>query len=212
MSSDVAASYARRADEYIERLGSMSTVHPADLQLVTSWADAVTGPVLDAGCGPGHWTAHLAGRGIDARGVDQVPGFIEHARRSHPGVRVAVGRVEDLTEFSGSVGGVLAWYSLIHHDPAGLQRALAEFARVLRPGGGLLLGMVTGPVLERFDHAVVSAYRWPMEALSDKVHGAGFEVIETHTRTGIGYRPHGALVARVPGIGGVFRPRGRMGT
>lgn len=59
------AAYTRRAAEYADVLGSMTSVHPSDVQLVTSWADRITGPAIDAGCGPGHWTAHLAARGLD---------------------------------------------------------------------------------------------------------------------------------------------------
>jgi SAM-dependent methyltransferase len=196
MHADVRDAYTRRADEYTERLGTMASVHRADRQLVTSWADTLSGPVIDAGCGPGHWTRHLADRGVDVRGVDQVPAFIDHARAAHPGVAFEVGSIDGLADAPGSVGGVLAWYSLIHHDPAVLLRPLREFARVLRPGGGLVLGFFEGQRVETFDHLVVTAYRWPVAELSDRLRDSGFEVIEVHTRTGAGHRPHGAIVAR----------------
>jgi len=197
MAFEITAAYTRRAAEYTEKLGSMTSVHPLDLQLVTGWADRLHGPVIDAGCGPGHWTGHLAERGVEVRGVDLVPSFIDHARRAHPGVRFEIGDIGALPEASGTVAGVLAWYSLIHHEPSALRHALAEFARVLRPGGELLLGFFEGPVLEQFEHAITTAYRWPVDALSDELRAAHFDVIETHTRTGQGYRPHGAILARV---------------
>jgi SAM-dependent methyltransferase len=196
---DVRNAYARRAAEYTEQLGSMASVHPADRQLVSGWADTMTGPVIDAGCGPGHWTRYLADRGVAARGVDQVPAFIEHARAAHPGVPFKVGSVDDLADAAGSVDGVLAWYSLIHHHPAAIRRPLREFARVLRPGGGLVLGFFEGPRVERFDHLVVAAYRWPVADLSARLGEAGFEVLEVQTRTDAGQRPHGAIVARRAG-------------
>jgi trans-aconitate methyltransferase len=49
--------------------------------------------VLDAGCGPGHWTNHLAGRGLEVRGIDLVPAFIEHARTSYPDVAFDFGSI-----------------------------------------------------------------------------------------------------------------------
>jgi SAM-dependent methyltransferase len=196
MREDVRDAYARRAAEYTAALGSMAAVHPADRQLVSTWADTVAAPVIDAGCGPGHWTRFLTDHGVAARGVDQVPAFIDHARAAHPGVAFEVGSVNDLTDVSGSVGGVLAWYSLIHHDPAAILRPLREFARVLRPGGGLVLGFFEGPRVERFDHRVATAYRWPVNELSDRLRAAQFEVVEVQTRTGEGHRPHGAIVAR----------------
>nr|WP_244907163.1 class I SAM-dependent methyltransferase [Rathayibacter caricis] len=177
----------------------MSSVHPSDERLVSSWARSAEGRLLDAGCGPGQWTAHLAGLGLDISGVDRVPAFVELARRAHPEASFAVGDIDALEEEDGTLGGVLAWYSLIHHQPSVLPRALAEFARVLRPGGTLLVGFFTGPGVEAFDHAITTAYRWPPEALADELCAAGFEILETHTRTeqAPGPRPHGAILARL---------------
>lgn len=204
MGADVAARYAERAGEYARHLGSMSSVHPADEHLVTSWAAGLGGaghggPVLDAGCGPGHWSGHLAARGVDVRGVDQVPEFVEHARRAHPTVPFDLADVDALPYGPGQFSGVLAWYSLIHHDPGDIRRPLDEFARVLRPGGGLLVGFFTGSAVEPFDHAVATAWRWSPDLLADALRASRFDVLETHARTGptSGPRPHGALVARL---------------
>jgi SAM-dependent methyltransferase len=189
--------YGRRAAEYTEQLGTMASVHPADVHLVTTWAAGLGGPVLDAGCGPGHWTSHLADRGVDVLGLDQVPAFVEHARRTYPSVRYDRGSIDELPYEDERFAGVLAWYSLVHHDPAGIGQPLSEAARVLRPGGGLLVGFFTGDRVEPFDHAVTTAYRWPPDALADEVRAAGFTVVELHTRTAgtPRPRPHGALLA-----------------
>jgi len=199
MTSNVEVAYSNRAAEYVEKLGSMAAVHPSDLQLITSWAAHVKGPLLDAGCGPGHWTSYLAGQGSDARGIDQVPEFIDHARLTYPSVAFELGSFNRLPCPVGSVGGILAWYSLIHHEPSTIRTTLEEFARVLRPGGALLTGFFIGPVVEPFDHTVVTAYRWPPEALADELQAAGFDVVETHTRTGRHPkpRPHGAILAQL---------------
>lgn len=199
MSSDVEAAYSDRAADYVEQLGSMSSVHPSDRQLITSWAAQVAGPILDAGCGPGHWTAYLTDQGTDARGVDQVPDFIDHARVKYPHCAFELGDFNRLPDGVGSIGGILAWYSLVHHEPSTIRVALEEFARVLRLDGALLLGFFIGPLVEPFDHAVVTAYRWPPEALANELRATGFEVIETHTRTGRHPkpRPHGAILARL---------------
>ncbi|WP_144712042.1 class I SAM-dependent methyltransferase [Curtobacterium pusillum] len=197
MPSDVEGSYSRRAAEYTAALGSIATVHPSDLALVTSRASSVVGPLLDAGCGPGHWTAHLASQCADARGVDRVPAFIEHARAEHPTVPFTVGDIDALADPDEGYGGVLAWYSLIHHEPDAVRRALDEFARVLRPGGQLLVGFFLGAAVDPFDHAVVTAYRWPAEALAGELDATGFAIVETHTRIGAAARPrpHGAITA-----------------
>ncbi|KJC63094.1 class I SAM-dependent methyltransferase [Agreia bicolorata] len=194
--NEVADAYSGRAVEYIELLGSVEAMHPSDRELIGTWGDQLVGPAIDAGCGPGHWTNFLAARGVDIRGIDLTPAFVEHARAAYPGLRFATGGVEALDASDASLGGVLAWYSLIHHAPDAIGSALDEIARVLRPGGLLLVGFFEGAAVEPFDHAVTTAYRWPVAELSERLRASGFEVVETHTRTGLGYRPHAAIVAR----------------
>ena len=200
MPSDVEAAYSGRAADYIEQLSSISSVHPSDLQLVTSWAAQTGGPLLDAGCGPGHWTAYLTAQGHEVRGVDQVGSFVDHARRTYPDVAFEQRSFDTLPDSAGSIGGILAWYSLIHHEPSAMRPALEEFVRVLQPGGTLLVGFFISDAVEPFDHAVITAYRWPPEALANELRAVGFEVIETHTRIGRHPkpRPHGAILAQLP--------------
>ncbi|WP_157108767.1 class I SAM-dependent methyltransferase [Aldersonia kunmingensis] len=192
----VRAAYSARAQEYIDLFGSMTSVHPSDQALVSAWAGTLTGPVLDAGCGPGQWSGFLAERGLAVRGIDKVPDFIERARGELPDIAFELGGFEKLGVATGSLGGVLAWYSLIHYSPQEIRVPLAEFARVIGSGGGLLVGFFDGESIESFDHAVTTAYRWPVADLDQELVTAGFEVAETHRRTGSGYRPHGAIIAR----------------
>ncbi len=191
----VRESYSARSREYSDLFGSVTSAHPSDRALIASWAETVAGPVLDAGCGPGQWTSFLAERGLPVSGVDLVPEFVERARAQHPGLSFEVGSYEALDTPPGTLGGVLSWYSLIHHSPKDIGTPLAEFARVIRSGGGLLVGFFEGPTVEAFDHAVSTAYRWPVVALAQELVDAGFEIVETHTRSGSGYRPHGAIAA-----------------
>ncbi len=195
MSTEVSRAYGARAAEYAEHLGRMDAVAAPDRELVLAWAQTLTGPVLDVGCVPGHWTGFLHEHGTDVTGIDPTPEFIAHARATHPGVPFHEGQAERLDVPDGSLGGVLAWYSLIHSTQPQVRTALMEFARALRPGSGLLIGFFEGPVFEAFDHAVTTAYRWPVAALSALLRHAGFTVIETHSRTDPGARPHGAIVA-----------------
>uniref|UniRef100_UPI0025E8B08F class I SAM-dependent methyltransferase n=1 Tax=uncultured Microbacterium sp. TaxID=191216 RepID=UPI0025E8B08F len=115
-------------------------------------------------------------------------------RATHPGIRFDVGTIDDLEQAAGGLGGILSWFSTIHHAPDAVSRPLREFARTVRPDGGLLLGFFVGRVLEPFDHAVTRAWRWPLDDLSERVDAAGFDIVETHTRATRGARPVGTLI------------------
>lgn len=188
------AAYSARADEYTGLLGSMSAVHPSDRQIIDTWAERVTGGVLDAGCGPGHWTHYLTQLGLDARGIDLVPFFIDHARSLYPGIPFDLQSIDAIEEADGSLGGVLSWFSTIHHEPDAVAIPIAEFARVLRPGGQLVLGFFSGQSIEPFDHAVVRAYRWPAQELQRILTAEGFEILETHVREARDQRTVGAII------------------
>ena len=192
----VSLAYAERAGEYIDALGSIEATAEEDRALIGDWADSVTSRILDVGCGPGHWTAWLIAQGHDAEGIDPVPAFIHHAHARFPGVPFRVGQSEQLYVEDASVGGILAWYSLIHTEPGNIPTVLREFARALSPAGSLAMGFFTGPQVAPFEHAVTTAYAWPIDVLAGLIEDAGFAVTARHTRTDPGVRPHGAIIAR----------------
>lgn len=192
----VRAAYTAWAPEYVARLGSIEATHAADRELVARAIGFSEGLVVDVGCGPGHWTAYLAGLGVDVEGVDLTPAFIEGARKKFPDVPFRVASLDDLGVPDGTAAAILAWYSLIHHEPERLGLALNEFARCLEAGGTLLVGFFEGERLEQFPHTVTTAYVWPVAMIVRRLERAGFVVDEVHTRTDPGHRPHGAIVAR----------------
>lgn len=192
----VREAYTARAAEYVDLFGSIDAAAALDRDHVLGWALGVGGRIIDVGCGPGQWAGFLAGRGVDIEGVDPVPVFVDEARRRHLGIAFRVGRAERLGVADATLGGVLAWYSLIHTDPDEIGAALTEFARCIRPGGGLAIGFFEGPELEPFDHAVTTAHFWPIGLLSERVERAGFVVAETHARTDPGARRQGLIIAQ----------------
>ena len=188
--------YERRSDAYIAMFPSISATDPKDRELIRGWAIAQSGPILDVGCGPGHWTGWLHGQGMDIEGIDPVPAFVEQARHNHPEVRFRVGRAEALDVETSNLAGILAWYSLIHTDPDLLGETFREFARALCPGGGVCVGFFAGPELVRFEHPVSEAYFWPVSQLADVIEQAGFSVDSSVIRQDPGARSHAATIAR----------------
>jgi ubiquinone/menaquinone biosynthesis C-methylase UbiE len=188
--------YAARAAEYISLFGSIEAAAKQDREYVLAWARAVNGRIIDAGCGPGQWTNFLHENGVDIEGVDPVPEFINEARRRYPDVAYRIGHADRLGVEGASLGGVLAWYSLIHTDPDQIGVVLKEFARCIRAGGSLAVGFFEGAELASFDHAVTTAYFWPVGLLSSRVEQAGFVVADVHARSDPGTRPQGAIIAQ----------------
>ena len=95
------------------------------------------GDALDAACGTGRLTRHLLDRGHRVIGADASPEMLDVARRRLPGVEWRSGDLRDLPVDDESVDLVLCGLALAHVED--LRPAMAEFARVLRPGGHLVI-------------------------------------------------------------------------
>jgi len=115
--------------------------------------------VLDVGCGEGDQLATLRRAGLDAIGVDRSQPIVDAlTARGLPAVR---GIAERLPADSQSVDGLICKAVVPYTDE---RRAIAEWARVLRPGG-----------------RVLAAY-----------HGAGYYLRYLTTGPGLGLRLYAA--------------------
>lgn len=137
------------AERYAAEIGDELRGKPIDRALLAAFTELTAGgPVLDVGCGPGHVTAHVAGRGADPMGLDLSPAMCALAHRA-TGLRFAAADMTALPVRGEAVTGVLCLYAVIHLDRAQRAAAYSEFARVLRPGGHALIAFHTGDA----DHA-----------------------------------------------------------
>lgn len=144
----VRLAYDTVAGDYASYLPDTRAEAPLDLAMVDAFAAAVASGgdarVLDAGCGAGRMSRYLAERGCLVEGVDLSSSMVAMGRRDHPDLVFTVGSLTDLPYPDDRFAGVLLWYSIIHTPPAGQARIFAEAARVLRPGGHLLVGFQSG--------------------------------------------------------------------
>ena len=160
--------YDAAASAYAQSFSDSLRNHPLDRAILGAFAEVVRAggdlPVADLGCGPGYVTAHLAELGLAAFGVDASPEMIALARQAHPNLQFDVGSMAELNIADGVLGGVLSRWSIIHTPPQEVPAILAEFERVLAPGGHLLIGFSASEdaahPTQVFDHTVAPAYRW----------------------------------------------------
>ncbi len=153
---------------------------------------------LDFGCGVGRLTQPLAERFGHVVGVDISRPMLEHARRYDPAANIdfVLNTAEDLAVVPDeSVDFVLTHIVLQHMPPALAKGYLAEFFRVLRPGGGLVFTLPSVPAPTRRglayqllpnqlifrakklrDKAVMQMNAIRHDELVDYLEGLGFEV------------------------------------
>jgi SAM-dependent methyltransferase len=102
------------------------------LPLAREWL-AGYGLVLDLGCGEGQLARVVAAAGATIVGVDPTGAQLVTARERGGGPRYAQAGAEAVPLRSGAVDAVVACLVFEHID--GVDEAVAEVARVLRPGG-----------------------------------------------------------------------------
>lgn len=95
------------------------------------------GTVLDAACGTGRHAAYLSQRGHQVIGVDSSPQMLAQAHVRAPQADLRSGELDVLPVDDSSVDAVVCALALTHLPRLG--PAMAEFARVLRPGGHLVM-------------------------------------------------------------------------
>ncbi|CAA9369874.1 MAG: hypothetical protein AVDCRST_MAG21-619 [uncultured Nocardioidaceae bacterium] len=100
------------------------------------------GVAVDAACGTGRHAEHLVASGHDVHGFDISPGMLEVARAKVPGARFSTADVTELPLADSSVDLVVCALALAHIENLGA--VFAEFARILRPGGQLVISDTRG--------------------------------------------------------------------
>ena len=134
-------SYDCVADEYAKRIFSELERKPLDRELLTRFAAQTRGKgkVCDMGCGPGHVARFLHEAGADVFGLDLSPGMVAEARRLNPEIEFREGNMLALDLPDDLLAGITAFYAIVNLPREVFPRAFREMARVLKPGGLLLL-------------------------------------------------------------------------
>jgi SAM-dependent methyltransferase len=135
---DTATGYRSWSATYDEPRNSL---FDSDEPVMHDILDALpTGTGLDAACGTGRYAAYLVARGHRVLGVDTSPGMLDRALARVLDGRFLRGDLHRLPLADGAMDVVVCALALVHVPS--LAPVMAEFARVLRPGGHLVISDV----------------------------------------------------------------------
>ncbi|MFF5288487.1 class I SAM-dependent methyltransferase [Paractinoplanes globisporus] len=132
---DTVTGYRAWSDTY-DRPGN--GLYPIEEPFVHEIVDALpAGVALDAACGTGRHAEYLAARGHRVIGVDSSADMLAHARAKVPGAEFHEAPLDRLPLPDDHVDLAVCALALTHQPD--LRPAFAELARVLRPGGHLVV-------------------------------------------------------------------------
>jgi SAM-dependent methyltransferase len=127
-----------------------ATLLPAETVILSRYREALTGRVLDVGCGAGRILDYLLLLDADVLAIDISTRMVEHCRQRFPGADVRVGDLADLkTTVEGPFDAVLMTDSVIDVFGDEQRRAVLTDVRELLAPGGLLV--FSGHNLDRWD-------------------------------------------------------------
>jgi SAM-dependent methyltransferase len=138
--------------EVVERFSAREPDHRL-VPLVAGYEAPGQARVLDLGCAGGRNTAFLAAAGFDVWATDSSAAMVERTRDRLAKVlgpeearrRVLVRRMDDLNDFADASCDLVVALGIYHNAESWpeWQRAVDETARVLRPGGLVLVNHFT---------------------------------------------------------------------
>lgn len=149
------------------------------LEMREKFAEASGDKILDAGCGHGRDASFFQDQGLNVTGIDISQDLIEIAREKTD-ADFEVMDFRDLRFPDESFDSVWCSASIFFVPPEGMEKAVEEFYRVLRPEGRLFLSSKIGDgkfIKEKWGSKVEEWHISKMRGL-EMVESAGFEVLD----------------------------------
>lgn len=187
--ASLAASYDRVAAAYTTQIADELAGKPLDRALLAAFAEqaGTVGPIADIGCGPGHVAAFLASLGSAVEGVDLSSGMVAQARQRYPHLAFQQGDMRALPFADDALGGIVAFYSIIHLAPDDLVPTFCEWRRVLRPTGYVLVAFHSGDTVLHLDTwweqpVDIDFHFLQADAITAALQQARFDILATTRR------------------------------
>jgi 2-polyprenyl-3-methyl-5-hydroxy-6-metoxy-1,4-benzoquinol methylase len=135
--------------------------------------------VLDAACGAGYGSAHLAQVARSVVGVDASEETIAFARGRYrlPVLEFRVGDVQAFEDGDGAYDVICSFETIEHVDDP--ERTLAEFARLLRPEGMLILSTPNAPATTTTPANPFHRIEWSLRDFEALLRGF-FDLVELY--------------------------------
>lgn len=129
--------YDAIAKEYAEKFCDEHENKPMDREILLRFSQEIGNrrPVWDFGCGPGQTSKYLQNLGVQISGLDLSEKILEQARAKHTGIIFRKGNILELDFHDNSIGGIVAFYAIVHFAEEQVREAFREIFRVLQPGG-----------------------------------------------------------------------------
>lgn len=130
------------ADRYLHLFRHEFENKPYDLEVLKAFASGLDSGsyVCDAGCGPcAHVTRILSDYGLKVVGIDISPRCVLLAQQEQPRLKFEIMNMANMVFADGQLDGLVAYYALHYQPKSTLHSIVREFARVLRPGGRVLI-------------------------------------------------------------------------
>ncbi len=118
--------------------------------------------LVDVGCGTGHVLAGLSTEQYDVLAMDFAEGMVRRASTAHPEVRFMVGDAANIPLVGESVD-VVTLIGVLEYIPAA-NKVLAGIARLLRPGGWLVVSFPNARSLFRHAHRLERTVTTPIRS------------------------------------------------
>ena len=171
--------YNAIADRYLAE----RTHDSEDVRLLNDLIDRLSenSKVLDAGCGAGIPISQILSEQFHVVGVDFSEAQIEMAKKNVPNAKVLC---EDMTKLNfpeNTFDGIASYYAIIHIPREEHQSLLANFHRMLKPGGFALLCLGAEDVIDDIDENYLGTRmywsHYDTETYLKMLHERGFSII-----------------------------------